>query len=47
MTSEFHMTNRNDGYWLNVGEDDSDADESGYVYIPSERELSRDDDPSE
>lgn len=29
---------RDSGYWLNVGDDDSDSDD-GYVYIPSADEL--------
>lgn len=32
--------NNGNGYWLFVGEDEADADENGYVWIPSERELS-------
>lgn len=28
------------GYWLFVGEDEPDADENGYVWVPSSAELS-------
>lgn len=39
------MTQTNEAYWLYVGEDDPDSDESGYLRVPSERELSWDDPP--